>query len=186
MNLLFRLLPAGIPCYDFICGDKALDACWRAQAGHDQKRGFATVVVASDKQTPDKVIGFCTLAASALLTDIPEAEARRMRRYPAIPAIRLGRPAVASVFQGQYIRSLLVLDALRRSCCNELAWAIFLVNAKEEQTVACYEKFLFKRFTQRPLSLWMHRKLVEKIAGHQSRKGSIHSMERVAPTILFL
>ena len=92
------------------------------QAGQDQKRGFATVVIASDTQTPDKVIGFYTLAAaSVLLTNIPEAEARRMPRYPAVPAIRLGRLAVASAFQGQHMGSLLVLAALRHSCCYEPA-----------------------------------------------------------------
>ena len=87
-----------------------------------------------------------------------------MPRYPAVPAIRLGRLAVASAFQGQHIGSLLVLDALRRGCGNELAWAIFLVDAKEERLAAFYEKFLFKRFAQRPLSLWMHRKQAERIA----------------------
>lgn len=164
MNLLFRLLPAGIARGNFSCGDKALDAYWRTQAGQEQKRGFATVVIASDAETPDRVIGFYTLAAaSVLLTDIPEAEARRMPRYPAVPAIRLGRLAADAAFQGQHVGSLLVLDALRRSCCNELAWAIFLVDAKEEQTVAFYEKFLFRRFAQRPLSLWMHRKQAERI-----------------------
>ena len=108
MNLLFRLLPAGISRDGFTCGNKALDAYWRTQAGQDQKRGFATVVIASDAQTPDKVIGFYTLAAaSVLLTDIPEAEARRMPRYPAVPAIRLGRLAVASAFQGQHMGACL-------------------------------------------------------------------------------
>ena len=166
MNLLFRLLSAGMARDGFTCGDKALDAYWRTQAGQDQKRGFATVVLASDTQTPDKVIGFYTLAAaSVLLTDIPEAEACRMPRYPAVPAIRLGRLAVASTFQGQHIGSLLVLDALRRSCCNELAWAVFLVDTKEERTVTFYEKLLLKRFAQRPLSLWMHRKQAERITG---------------------
>lgn len=165
MNLLFRPLPAGMSRDGFTCGNKVLDAYWRTQAGQDQQRGFATVIIASDARTPDKVIGFYTLAAaSLLLTDIPEAEARRMPRYPAVPAIRLGRLAVASAFQGQHIGSLLVLDALRRGCGNELAWAIFLVDAKEERLAAFYEKFLFKRFAQRPLSLWMHRKQAERIA----------------------
>ena len=138
----------------FSCGNKNLDVYWRMQAGQDQKRGFATVVIASDTQTPDKVIGFYTLAAaSVLLTNIPEAEARRMPRYPAVPAIRLGRLAVASAFQGQHMGSLLVLAALRRSCCNELTWAIFLVDAKGERTVAFYEKFLFRRFAPSAFAL---------------------------------
>lgn len=170
MNLLFRPLPAGMPRDGFACGDRALDAYWQTQAGQDHKRGFATVIVAADAQAPDRTIGFYTLAAaSVLLTDMPEAEARRMPRYPAVPAVRLGRLAVTSAFQGRHIGSLLVLDALRRSCRNELAWALFLVDAKKEQTVAFYEKFLFKRFAQRPLSLWMHRKQAERLAGVETK-----------------
>ena len=58
MNLLFRLLPAGMSRDGFTCGNKALDAYWRTQAGQDQKRGFATVVIASDTQTPEKIALF--------------------------------------------------------------------------------------------------------------------------------
>ena len=58
MNLLFCLLPAGMSRDGFTCGNKALDAYWRTQAGQAQKRSFATVAIASDTQTPDKVIGF--------------------------------------------------------------------------------------------------------------------------------
>ena len=43
------------------------------------------------------------------------------------------------------------------------------MDAKEKQTVAFYEKFLFKRFAQRPLSLWMHRKKMERIVGWGER-----------------
>lgn len=64
MTLLFRLLPAGLSRDGFSCGNKALDVYWRAQAGQDQKWGFATVVIAGDAQTSDKVISFYTLAAA--------------------------------------------------------------------------------------------------------------------------
>ena len=88
MNLLFRLLPAGMSRDGFTCGNKALDAYWRTQAGQDQKRGFATVIIAGDTQTPDKVIGFYTLAAaSVLLTDIPECRVIPLFRQYALDAL---------------------------------------------------------------------------------------------------
>ena len=42
----------------------------------------------------------------------------------------------------------MVLDALRRSCANELAWTLFL-----EHVSAFYEKFLFQRFSDNTLHL---------------------------------
>lgn len=118
------------------------------------KRGFATAIVARTETALDKIIGYYTLpAASVLLDNVPEKIARKMPRYPNIPAVRLGRLTVASSMQGQHVGSLMVLDALRRSCANELAWTLFL-----EHVSAFYEKFLFQRFSDNTLHLWMHRK----------------------------
>ena len=102
------------------------------------KRGFASVIVARESSDPNR-IGFYTLcAASIVLNSLPE-EIAKMPRYPTVPAVRLGRLAVHKDFQSQHIGSLLVLDALHRSCQNELAWAIFLVDAKNEQVVKFYK-----------------------------------------------
>ena len=126
------------------------------------KRGFATAIVARAETAPNKIIGYYTLsAASVLLDNVPEEMARKMPRYPNISAVRLDRLAVASSIQGQHIGSLMVVDVLRRSCANELAWALFLVDAKNERVVAFYEKFLFQRFSDNALHLWMHRKQVK-------------------------
>lgn len=146
----------------FACGEPALDVYLQQQAGQDMKRGFATVVAARESSNPDAIIGFYTLcAASVLLTALPEDTARKMPRYPSVPAIRLGRLAVESSVQGRHIGSLLVLDALRRACRNELAWPALLVDAKNERAAILYEKFLFQRFSENRLSLWMHRKQAE-------------------------
>lgn len=56
----------------------------------------------------------------------------------------------------------MVLDALRRSCANELAWAV-LVDATNERTAASYEKFLFQRFADNEVHLWIHRKQAERL-----------------------
>lgn len=69
-----------------------------------------------------------------------------------------------SAAQGQHIGSLLVMDALHRACRNELAWAAFLVDAKNERAAIFCERFLFQRFSENRLSLWMHRKQAEALA----------------------
>ena len=162
MSLFFGLLTPDMDRSGFACGEPALDAYLHKQAGQDMKRGFATVVAARDSMRPDAVLGFCTLsAASILLTALPEETAPKIPRYPAVSAIRLGRLAVSSSAQRQHIGSLLVLDALRRGCCNELGWAVFLVGAKHDNAAIFYERFHFQRFRESRLSLWMHRKQAE-------------------------
>ena len=164
MKLLFDLLTPGMDRSGFTCGEPALDAYLHKQAGQDMRRGFATVIAAREENSPEKVVGFYTLsAASILLTALPSETARKMPRYPAVPALRLGRLAVDMSLHGQHIGSLLVLDALRRACRNELAWAIFLVEAKNERAANFYKKFLFQRFGQNTLALWMLRKNAERL-----------------------
>lgn len=165
MKLLFGLLSSGMDKSGFACGEAALDTYLQRQASQDMKRGFATVIVARAETDPNTIIGYYTLsAASVLLDSVPEEMARKMPRYPNVPAIRLGRLAVASTMQGKHIGSLLVLDALRRSCRNELAWALFLVDAKDERVAAFYERFLFQRFAENSLHLWMHRKQAQALS----------------------
>ncbi len=143
----------------------ALDTYLQKQASQDMRRGFATVIVARQADrtavvlgTPG-IIGYYTLAAASLLLDsIPEEVQRALPRYPQVPAVRLGRLAVHQSYQGQHIGSLLLLDALRRACNTELAWAFFLVDAKDERAATFYKKFQFTRFVDAPLKLWMHRK----------------------------
>lgn len=176
MSLVFSLLRPDMDKAAFRCGEPALDAYMQKQASQDMKRGFATVIVAhATTSTPvthantsnpmmHDIVGFYTLsAASIVLSSLPENMARKMPRYPTVPAVRLGRLAVHEDFQGQHIGSLLLLDALRRSCQNELAWAVFLVDAKNEQVAHFYKKFLFQSFMDNTRSLWMHRKQAERI-----------------------
>lgn len=167
MKLLFDLLAPDMDRGDFTCGEPALDAYLHKQAGQDMRRGYATVIAARQSTSPEKVVGFYTLsAASILLTSLPNETARKMPRYPSVPAIRLGRLAVETSQQGQHIGSLLVLDALRRATGNELAWAIFLVDAKSDRAAIFYERFLFQRFQENTLALWMLRRNAEKFANH--------------------
>lgn len=164
MKLTFAPLQPAMRRVAFACGDASLDAYLQRQAGQDMKRGFATVIVARNNTEPDSIVGYYTLSTASIVLDaLPDSVARKMPRYPSVPAVRLGRLAVAADCQGQHIGSLLLLDALRRACANELAWAIFLVDAKNDRVATFYERFLFQRFMHSPLSLWMHRKQAEAL-----------------------
>ena len=164
MSLIFTLLAPNMDKSTFDCGNIALNNYFKKQASQDMRRGFATVIVASEKSQPNTTIGFYTLcAASILLNDLPEETICKMPRYPNVPAIRLGRLAVHQDLQGQHIGSLLMLDALKRSCLSELAWAVMLVDAKNDAIIHFYKKFLFQPFIDNKSQLWMHRKQVEKL-----------------------
>ena len=63
MNLVFELLSSDLDRSDFSCGENALDVYFKRQAGQDMKRGFATVVVAKDKNDLSKILGYYTICA---------------------------------------------------------------------------------------------------------------------------
>jgi predicted N-acetyltransferase YhbS len=69
------------------------------------------------------------------LADLPENVAKKLPRYPNVPATLLGRLAVSEDFRGQGIGELLLLDALQRALGNtrEVAAAVVVVDAKDER-----------------------------------------------------
>ena len=167
MNLRFSLLSEEAGKSDrhsFFCGTPELDVYLHRQAGQDVARGFATVVLARAVDEPTAILGYYAFsAASVPIVSLPVEIAGKMPRYRNVPAILLGRLAVALSVQNRHIGSLLLFDALRRACANEIAWAIFLVDAKNERATAFYEKFRFLRFHNAPHSLWITRKQAESL-----------------------
>ena len=60
------------------------------------------------------IAGYYTLAsASILLSDLPETLAKKLPRYPSVPAVRMGRLAVSDSFKGKGLGAALLADALR-------------------------------------------------------------------------
>jgi predicted N-acetyltransferase YhbS len=88
--------------------------------------------------------------------------ARKMPRWN-VPSVLLGRLAVARIAQGRHIGSFLLFDALKRTCANELAWALFLMDAHNERAAAFYEKFGFRRLQDTPRSLWLVRNQAKRL-----------------------
>jgi ribosomal protein S18 acetylase RimI-like enzyme len=153
----------------FSCGVELLDRYLQKQAGQDlAKRVAATFVI-----TPDgKVIaGFYTLSAHAVnLADLPANIAKKLPRYPHVPATLLGRLAVSSNFQGQGIGELLLLDAFQRVVVSsrEIASAVIVVDAKEERARAFYQHHDFIPLPSQPNRLFYPVKTIEMLFARRS------------------
>lgn len=123
----------------FSCGVVALDKYLQKQAGQDvSKRVAAAFVITPDGET---IAGFYTLSAHVVsLSDLPTNVAKKLPRYPAVPATLLGRLAVSSEFRGRGIGELLLLDAFKRVLANtrQVASAVIVVDAKDDRAREFY------------------------------------------------
>ena len=150
----------------FLCEEEALDRYLKEQASQDMKRHCSTVIVAV-KPDEKAVLGFYSISSAIVRLDaLPEAERKRLPRYEHIPAVLLGRLAVAKEEKGQGLGAILLADAVTRACRSDIAWAVFIVKAKHEQAAGFYRHFGFTPFGGEPLILWNTRKSIERtIAG---------------------
>lgn len=150
----------------FSCGVEALDRYLERQAGQDVRKRVAAVFVL----TPDgqRIAGYYTLSAHVVsLGDLPAKVARKLPRYPNVPATLLGRLAVSTHFRGQGIGELLLLDALRRVLANtrEIASAMIVVDAKDENARNFYLRHDFIPLPAQPNRLFYPVKTIEKLFG---------------------
>ncbi|WP_027188372.1 GNAT family N-acetyltransferase [Desulfovibrio cuneatus] len=148
----------------FTCGNPELDGYLQLRASQDQRRGYATAIVAVRPGAAHEVLGFYTLSTASLnLTDLPEETTQKLPRYGQVPAVLLGRLAVATHGQGKGMGALLLADALQRAYASELAWAFFVVKAKDAQAASFYQHFGFHSLASAPLYLWITRQQVAQL-----------------------
>jgi hypothetical protein len=110
----------------FVSGVEALDRYLKTQAGQDaRKRVSSCFVLTDDGVNP---LGFYTLAATSIaLTDLPTAVAKKLPRYPIVPATLMGRLAVDHRARGRRLGELMLMDAWGRALRSEIASYAFVV-----------------------------------------------------------
>ena len=146
----------------FSCGDDALDTYLKKRASQEAKKKIATTYVMADSQT-STVIGYYTLSAtSILLADLPDETARKLPKYPLVPATLLGRLAIDSRYQGRGCGELLIIDALRRAlqATTEVASFAVVVDAINERARSFYEHYEFCAFADQKLRLFLPMKTI--------------------------
>ena len=114
---------------------------------------------------PRRIIGYYTLSAGTIeLKDLPEDVARRLPRYPMLPAVLIGRLAVDREFAGQGWGKVLLVDALRRSLAQsrQIAAMAVLVDAQDDAARAFYRRFGLQRLIDHPSRLFLPMKTIEQ------------------------
>jgi GNAT superfamily N-acetyltransferase len=137
----------------FRSGIDALDRYFHTQAGQEARKNIAAPFVLV---LPDAAIGgYYTLSATAVkLTEFPPSVARRLPRYPLIPATLLGRLAVDVRYRGKGYGRFLLADALHRAVRSEIASFAVVVDAKDDAARRFYERESFLPLVDQPMRLY--------------------------------
>ena len=126
----------------FECGVEPLDRYFRTQAGQDARKRVASCFVLTDGGASP--LGFYTLAATSIaLAELPPTLARRLPRYPSMPATLLGRLAVDRRHRGRRLGELLLFDAFSRALRSQIATYAFVVDAKDSAAETFYAAYRF-------------------------------------------
>ena len=138
----------------FSCGNEALDRYFQAQVTQDIRRRVANCFVVVEISSGAIAAYYTLSAASIPLSDIPPQEAKRLPRYPSLPAVRIGRLAVDRRFHRRGIDELMLMDAVHRTMQDAAAAFALVVDAKTD-AVAFYAKYGFRPIEGRPRTLFL-------------------------------
>jgi GNAT superfamily N-acetyltransferase len=149
----------------FSCGVEPLDRYLKQQAGQDAKKRVAAPFVLCEGKT-NTVLGYYTL--SAVGVDVgawPVEVARKLPRYPIIPATLLGRLAVDKSLRGKGMGEYLLMNALHRALVTsrEVASVAVIVDAKDDAGVTFYQKYEFIPFADQPRKLFLPMGTIERL-----------------------
>ena len=149
----------------FSCGSELLDQYLRAQAGQDARNHVAAPFVLCEAEG-NAVLGYYTL--SGISVDIgawPENVAKKLPKYPVVPATLLGRLGIDRRIQGRGAGEYLLMDALHRSlqASRQVASVAVIVDAKDERAFAFYRHYEFTPFLDEPMRLFLSLGVIEKL-----------------------
>lgn len=147
----------------FASGEERLDRYFQAQVTQDIRRRVANCFVAIEAAT-GQVAAYYTIASASVSTpDLPPDEAKRLPRYPTMPAVRIGRLAVDPRFQGRGLGKAMLADAAVKAMTAAPASFALLVDAKDEQAVNFYQRHGFRPLGGLPRVLFLPLATAEKV-----------------------
>jgi GNAT superfamily N-acetyltransferase len=141
----------------FACGYAELDRYLKQQARQDAEKRVAAPFVLVEPPAK-RVLGYYTLSSCVVEADgLPPEIARKLPRYPQLPATLLGRLAVDQTMSGRGLGEFLLMDALHRSLTHstEIAALAVLVDAKDSAAAAFYAHYGFIALEKQPLRLFL-------------------------------
>jgi ribosomal protein S18 acetylase RimI-like enzyme len=139
----------------FGCGSGALDEYFRSQATQDIRRRIANCFVVVETASGQVAAYYTLSAASIPLVDLPANEAKRLPRYAALPAVRIGRLAVDLRYQRRGLGELMLMNAVHRTLQDSAAAFALLVDAKDDRAAAFYRRYGFRPIADRPRTIFL-------------------------------
>jgi GNAT superfamily N-acetyltransferase len=147
----------------FSCAVPELDQYLHVRASQDAKRKVAAPFVLVD--TEGNIAAYYTLSAYApRLSELPQHVARRLPKYPLIPATLLGRLAVSRAHQGRKLGRFLLMDALFRSWKSAAAVASVgvVAEAMNDAAHAFYVNHEFIPLVDQPRKVFLAMRTIRK------------------------
>ena len=144
---------------EFACEAPELTDFLRTRARKEAKARALACFVLVPLADCGRIAGFYTLsAASIALERLREEFAKKLPRYPNLPATLIGRLARDLAFKGQRIGNLLMLDALKRAyeSSSVIGSVAIVVDPKDDRAVRFYAEFGFKPLGGRRMFLPMN------------------------------
>ena len=146
----------------FCCGNDSLDNYIGKQASQDLEKKVSTVFVLIDE--PDQqILAYYTLSSYTVnITDLDEDTAKRLPRYPRLPATLLGRLAVDNKHKGKGYGELMLVDALQKAlnASIQVASLAVIAEALDDKAVSFYIKYGFRQFKLEPMKLYLPMKSI--------------------------
>ena len=152
----------------FDCGVTLLNRYLRETARQHIATGIAKtfVLVEETAVAPKPVLGFFTVSLCQVLgDDVPSKWATKLPDQ--IPALRLGRLAVARTRQGEGLGKVLLVAAIYKvaSVADAAGGIGLFVDAKTEAAAAFYTRFGFEPTPTGPLTLFMPMDTLRRLLG---------------------
>ncbi|MCO5174934.1 MAG: GNAT family N-acetyltransferase [Trueperaceae bacterium] len=139
----------------FSCGNARIDAYFHEVVSQDVKRNYAKCFVAVEGST-GRLAGFYTLSSSNVpLTDVPTVLAKRLPRYPSVPAVLIGWLGRHIDYAGQGLGEALLFDALRTVVTSSIGAHAVFAHAIDDRAASFYASFGFVPLIARPLTLYL-------------------------------
>lgn len=159
-----ELLGADHETDGFDCGVASLNDYLATRALSDQKAGKSrTYVIARGR----RVAGYFSMTAAIIEPRNATERAAKGQGAQAIPAVLIGRFAIASSDQGHGLGSALLVEALRKAAAaaDTIGIRVVLVDALNEAARGFYVRHGFEPSPTDPLHLMMLMKDVRKTLG---------------------
>jgi len=149
----------------FECGSEPLNLFLRHTARQHANRGISRTFVLVDEDTPDPkpILGFFSLNLCQIKTESLSADqAKKLPRD--VAAVRLGRLAVAKVYQRQGTGKILLVAAMEKflEIFSTAGGIGLFVDAKGQEARGYYEQFGFVSLPSNELELFLPVKTIQE------------------------